>query len=66
MAVCAIGGIVKLQLFGLVGFIVTEPNYLEALFALPDKGAPRQEIAPDGVFLADGPVWDFARKVLQV
>jgi len=45
---------------------VTEPNYLEALFALPDKGAPRQEIAPDGVFLADGPVWDFARKVLQV
>jgi hypothetical protein len=60
------GGIVHLYVFGKHGFIITEPEYLERLLALPDKNVPPQEIAPEGLFLADGPKWSFARSVLQV
>eukprot|EP01087_Luapelamoeba_hula_P000549 TRINITY_DN10415_c0_g1_i1.p1 TRINITY_DN10415_c0_g1~~TRINITY_DN10415_c0_g1_i1.p1 ORF type:complete len:1175 (+),score=182.21 TRINITY_DN10415_c0_g1_i1:42-3566(+) len=59
------GPIVHLQLLGKHGFFITEPKYLEQLFALPDKNVPPQEIAPEGIFLSDGPKWQMARTVLQ-
>ena len=60
------GGIVRLTLLGEPFFAVADPSLLPPLLNLSTKSLPRQEIAPNGVFLADGATWRMARQTLQL
>lgn len=59
------GDFIKLRLLGKNIFICSNPEYLVTLLKLRDKCIPPQEIASEGIFLADGEKWQFARNILQ-
>lgn len=59
------GGIVKLYLFGKSVFVITDPEYLQPVLDLANKRLPPQELAGNGLFLADGPTWKLARATLS-
>jgi hypothetical protein len=59
------GDFVKLRVLGRNLYICSNPIYLQKILEIKTKHVPPQEIASEGVFLADGEKWQFARNILQ-
>ncbi|CAE7558331.1 CYP102A5 [Symbiodinium natans] len=64
------GPLVKLRIFDDVVYIVADPEIVDIVNQIPDKRLPREvfgcpALAGQGVFIADGQRWEFARHAFQ-
>ncbi|PRP78201.1 cytochrome P450 / NADPH-ferrihemoprotein reductase [Planoprotostelium fungivorum] len=59
------GPLVRLKFLGKKVYILSDPELIAILLQEKNKRLPRQEFASEGVFLADGDMWAFGRRILQ-
>jgi len=64
------GPLVKLRIFDDVVYVVADPEIVDIVNQIPDKRLPREvfgcpALAGQGVFIADGQRWEFARQTFQ-
>ena len=63
------GPLVKLRVVDDVFYISAVPDTVDIINQVPDKRIPRtvyvKTVACDGIFIADGPRWEFARNTRQ-
>ncbi|CAE7228363.1 cypD, partial [Symbiodinium sp. CCMP2456] len=64
------GPLVKLRIFDDVLYVVADPEIVDIVNQIPDKRLPSEvfgcpALAGQGVFIADGQRWEFARQTFQ-
>ncbi|PRP80210.1 cytochrome P450, partial [Planoprotostelium fungivorum] len=59
------GPLVRLKFLGKKVYLLSDPELIAILMKERDKRLPKQELAAEGIFLADADIWAFGRRVLQ-
>jgi len=64
------GPLVKLRVFDDIVYVVADPDIVDIVNQIPDKRIPKEvfgcpALAGQGVFIADGQRWEFARHAFQ-
>ncbi|PRP85208.1 bifunctional P-450/NADPH-P450 reductase 1 [Planoprotostelium fungivorum] len=59
------GPLVRLKFLGKKVYLLSDPELIAILLKERDKCLPKQELASEGIFLADGDTWTFPRRILQ-